>query len=206
MTFPYPIPEIGHGALYGQAYEPRYLAKVFYEAGWQDAETLMVALCVYLAESQGRQYAIHHNINGTFDRGPWQLNSIHKGATDEVAYDLVKATAFAFDLYVEADSSFKDWKAYLTQVYLHDSYVGRAARGVGNYLADEMLKVDVPGYKHAFETPILDYRFRLAQTKYHVGIARRELGWNVASVDKVRHVQEELANAQRASTPGVPPA
>ncbi len=195
------VPKPGQGILQGEQLEPRAIAKLCYDAGWQDAQTLLVAVMVCLAESQGWTEAIHTNIDGSHDRGMWQLSEVHKNITDEIAYDPVKATAAAFGLYVSRGSSFEDWAAYTSKVYLRDSYVGRAAKGVGNYLADELLQEPIPDYVHKFETPILDFRFRLENTKLHVSAARQLLSWGAKSAAVVAATQLELSKAQSASKP-----
>ncbi len=214
MTYPVPAP--GAGALYGKQIEPRVLARTFYHAGWQEVFDLTVAVMVCLAESQGFTHAIHHNPptpehpEGTFDRGPWQLNSIHKSITDEIAYDLELATAEAFKLYVAKQSSFYDWNAYKTGIYLHDSYHERAVRGVANFVSEDLLKIPVPPdktgkpYESVLTVPLLDYRHRLVSSQRHVGTARKNLGWSAASKAKVATVQTELAASQVASKQALP--
>ena len=115
-----PDPKPGTGALLGHQWEPWQLAKWCYEAGWQDAFFLTTSVQVILAESQGYDHAIHVNLDGSRDRGIWQLNDIHKHITDEIAYDPVRATAEAFKLYA-ARNGWEDWAAYTSGVFLHDS-------------------------------------------------------------------------------------
>src|SRR5689334_17109501 len=116
------------GELRGHQYQPREIARFAYEAGWQDAQTLVVAVAVCLAESQGYDHAVNENPDGSLDRGLYQLNSVHKDITDAIAYDAKKATDAAFKLWVARGSDFSDWAAYTSGVYLHDSYIGRAAQ------------------------------------------------------------------------------
>lgn len=198
------MPAPGHGALLGHQWEPWQLAEWNFAAGFEDAEVLAVSVMVELAESQGYDHAIHVNEDGSMDRGLWQLNTIHKWITDEIAYDPVKATAAAFKLYVAANSSFRDWAAYTTDVYLHDTYLGKAARGVGNFLARDFLAQPVKDwagkpYEHRFKGSILNYEHRLAGCVHHVEVAKKDLGWQAATKTKVNTVQGDLSNAIVAS-------
>lgn len=198
------------GELKGHQWQPRELAEFNYDAGWQDAEQLVVSVAVELAESQGFDRAQNVNPDGSIDRGAWQLNSIHKAITDDIAYDIKRATTAAFRLYVARDS-FDDWAAYTSGVYLHDSYLGRACVGVANFLADRFLKVPVPDhddgtpYVHHFETPLADFRFRVGTQLYHNKQAGKALGWESASKAKVLACQVELAKGRAAARPTLPP-
>jgi hypothetical protein len=186
------------------------LAELNYNAGWQDAEVLLVSVMVELSESQGYTMARNFNKptpqfpNGTWDWGPWQLSSQHKGVTEEKAYDPRWATDFAFDLYLSAGSSFEDWFGYKNGIYLRDSYLGRAAVGVANHLADKMLKVHVPPlsdgvpYEHKFVTPIADYRFRVGELAGANSRAATTLGWQAASRAKVLEARKILAAGRLA--------
>ena len=197
------------GVLRGHQLQPRELAALNYDAGWQDAEQLVVAVMVELAESQGYDHAENTNPDGTRDRGVWQLNSVHKQITDEIAFDPKRATAEAFKLYV-ARGDFTDWAAYNSGVYLHDSYLGRACVGVANFLAERFLAVSVPDwagkpYEHRFTTPVASFQFRVSGAMEHLTEARKLLGWQPASAAKVQTVQAELSKGQRvikATLPG----
>ena len=198
------------GELKGHQWQPREIARWAYDAGWQDAETLAVAVCVCLAESQGYDHALNINPDGSQDRGIWQLNSIHKDITDEIAYDPKRATDAAFKLYVSAGSSFEDWAAYKSKVYLHDSYLGRACVGVANFLAERFLAVPVPDhddgtpYVHRFTTPVANFQFRLSGVLNHLDHGRQMLGWQAASKTLVNAVQQELANGDRVAKATLP--
>jgi hypothetical protein len=203
-------PKPGTGALLGKQWQPRDLARIFYNAGFQDAVTLTVALQVCLAESQGYDHAIHVNLDGSRDRGVWQLNSIHKQITDEIAYDPVKATDEAFKLWVARGSDFSDWAAYTTGVYLHDSYLGRATRGVANYLADELLTWPVPKradgstYEHRFTSPVLSYQHQTAGAIHYLEQAKKHLGFGAKSKDVVLGVQKDISNGLIAAKQALP--
>lgn len=201
-------PAPGSGALLGTQLEPRYIARLVYEAGWNDAFFAFTSVAVSLAESQGWTRAIHVNKDGSRDRGIWQLNDVHKEITDEIAYDPVRATAAAFKLWA-ARRGWEDWAAYTSGVYLHDSYIGRAIRGLGNYIAEDTLSVPVPDwagkpYEHRFTTPMLAYQHQVAGGLAHVGAALKVLGSQAASKDKVLATRTELGKATTALRASLP--
>jgi len=203
-----PDPKPGTGALLGHQWEPWQLAKWCYEAGWQDAFFLTTSVQVILAESQGYDHAIHVNLDGSRDRGIWQLNDIHKHITDEIAYDPVRATAEAFKLYA-ARNGWEDWAAYTSGVFLHDSYLGRAVRGVGNYLGRATMEVPVPDwngkpYEHSYSPTILNYEHRLAGMREHLEKARNTLGFGAKTEAVVWSTQLELGKALTAAVPNHP--
>lgn len=188
------------GQLLGHQLQPREIARLAYNAGWVDAYELAVAVAVCLAESQGYERAINENPDGSRDRGIWQLNTVHKDITDEIAYDPEQATAWAFKLW-SAKGNFSDWAAYKSGVYLHDSYVGRAVVGVANFLGDDILALPVPDwngapYVHRFKTPIADFWFRVAEQLAYNEQAAKLLGWTAATKAKVTDVQKKLAAAR----------
>lgn len=202
-------PEPGSGALRGKQLEPWYIAKLVYEAGWNDTFEVMTSVQVCLAESQGYTMAIHVNKDGSRDRGIWQLNDIHAWITDEMAYDPVRATAAAFKLFV-SDNGWSPWAAYEPSgVFLHDSYLGRASRGVGNYIARATLEVPVPDwagkpYVHRYAGSILNYEHRLSGCLHNVEQAKKDLGWQSATAAKVKVVQTDLAHAVTAAKAPLP--
>ncbi len=197
------------GELRGKQWQPREIAEWAYDAGWHDAKDLVTAVCVCLAESQGYDHAINVNPDGSRDRGIWQLNSIHSKITDQVAYDPIAATDEAFKLW-DARGNFGDWAAYTSGVWKHDSYLGRAAVGVANHLADWILQQPVPDhadgtpYEHHFTTPVANFQFRLATTLAHLKTGRKLLGWQAAPIAKVKAVQSELARGEVAAKATLP--
>lgn len=162
------------GELKGKQWQPRDIAALCYEYGWTDAKELVTAVAVCLSESQGYQKAYNENKdeNGVVkskDIGLFQINIPgSKIGTDEetalfedVGYNLERARI----LYEKR--GFQPWYAYTLKVYLRDSYIKRATRGVGNFLADEMLKT-IPTdtlkgepYVHTLDTPVLNYQYRV---------------------------------------------
>ena len=125
----------------------RQLARVAYAAGpsWHDAQVLVRAVAVALAESQGFTRAWHDNFfqDGLLesrDVGVWQINipADQVGTqTEEDLYDPAKNAAAAYKLY--AARGFQPWVAYNTRVFLHDTYIQRAMLGVVNFLAEGLL-------------------------------------------------------------------
>lgn len=198
----------GTGALLGTQLEPWYIQKLIYEAGWNDLFSALVSGMVCLAESQGFTRAIHVNLDGTEDRGIWQLNSIHKDITDDIAYDPVEATAWAFKLWT-ARNGWEDWAAYTTGVYLHDTYLGKAARGLGNYAARAMLEQPVPDwngapYTHRYSGSILNFDHRLAGAVHWIEQGKKDLGWQSAAKNRVDVVQADLAHGLTAAKQPLP--
>jgi hypothetical protein len=59
--------------------KPRKMAKRMNEAGWTDAENLMIMLAVANAESRLYSHTWHYNENGSCDIGPYQLNDGNVG-------------------------------------------------------------------------------------------------------------------------------
>jgi hypothetical protein len=202
-------PAPGTGALLGRQWEPRVIARHAYNAGWKDALDLVTILAIAAAESQLFDHAIHVNLDLSEDRGIYQLSSVHKWITDTIAYDVVAASDAAYTLY-KARGGFEDWVAYTSGVYLHDSYLGRAVRGVGNFAAETMLAWPVPDhadgtpYVHSFTSPVLNFQHRLGGCLAHLQAGRKLLGWKAAGVTVVGSVQTELAHGESAAKAPLP--
>src|SRR4051812_45562916 len=97
---------------------PRELAKLCYEAGWIDADKLLIAVSICIAEGNGYVQARHVNSDGSIDRGIWQINDkAHPDISDADAYDPVKATAWARKLYETRGNTFNAWTAYNNGAY-----------------------------------------------------------------------------------------
>ena len=168
-----------------------------------------MALSVCLAESQGYDHAIHVNLDGSRDRGVWQLNSIHKQITDEIAYNPVSATDEAYKLW-KSRGNFGDWAAYTTTIYLRDSCLGRATRGVANYIADELLTwpvkptADGSPYVHRFTSPVLSYQHQTAGAIHWLEVAKKHLGFGMKSNVTVKAVQQDLSHGLVAAKQQLP--
>ncbi len=114
----------------------RDIAKLAYEAGWTDADKLLVAVSVCIAESNGYADRTHVNDAGSIDRGLWQINDRwHPEVTDAQAFDPVFATTFARGLYRDRSYSFRAWNAYNDGSYKGERAMGYALNGVRNFLA-----------------------------------------------------------------------
>lgn len=113
---------------------PRDIAKLAYEAGWIDADRLLVAVSVCIAESNGYTHARHTNADGSIDRGLWQINSSHTDITDAQADDPVRATAFARNLYEAHNNTFTPWAAFTNLAYRGPRAMPYAAQGIANFL------------------------------------------------------------------------
>lgn len=114
---------------------PRDLAKLCYEAGWIDADKLLIAVSVCIAEGNGYSKAVHLNADGSTDRGIWQINDkAHPSMSDDECFDPVKATAYARRLYVERGNTFNAWAAYTNGAYKGSRAMGYAFDGIANFL------------------------------------------------------------------------
>jgi hypothetical protein len=114
---------------------PRDLAKLNYEAGWTDANQLLISIAVEIAEGNGYVTATHVNPDGSIDRGLWQINDkAHPDVTDADAFDPVKATAWARKIYVDRGHTFNAWSAYMNGAWRGPQALGYAFDGVANYL------------------------------------------------------------------------
>lgn len=165
----------GHaeGSLNGKQWQPRDLASELYDAGWTGADNLLVALMVTLSESQGydRAQNLNYNDQGVVtskDCGVMQINidaSLIGTDAEERLYDVPTNIAEGRKKF-EA-RGFQPWFGYTLNVYLRDTYLKRAVRGMGNFLADKMLAVtptDTLGgspYQHKLTTPLLDFEYRV---------------------------------------------
>jgi hypothetical protein len=169
------------GELKGKQLEPRYIASLCFAQGWKDAEALVTAVAVCLAESQGFDRAFNDNTTGgavtSRDVGIFQINipvSQIGTSQEEALYEPVTNVARAWALYTKRE--FQPWYAYTKNVYLRDTYIKRAARGVGNFLAEKLLErtpTDLLGgepYEHSITNPVLDYSYRLAGAKHGLDV------------------------------------
>lgn len=115
-----------------------------YNAGWTNADKLLLAVSICLAESNGYTHARHTNPDGSIDRGLWQINDqAHSDITDADADDPIKATAWARKIYEGRSEGFSSWAAYTNGAYKGPRAMGYALDGVRNYLAE----------KHGFPVP-----------------------------------------------------
>jgi hypothetical protein len=119
----------------GPHIKPRDIAKLCYEADWIDADRLVVAVAVCLAEGNGYTTARHVNGDGSVDRGLWQINDrAHPSMTDAECDDPKKATAYARKLYEERSNTFGAWSAFTNGAYRGPRALGYAFDGVANFL------------------------------------------------------------------------
>lgn len=206
--------------LAGKQWQPRDIAalsaEAFGRAGHEvGAVELVESVAICFAESQGRERAFNDNLDpdGTVksrDVSLWEINidgSLIGTQTEE-------------DLYVPANNAdamvakrlargWQPWAAFNSGTYLFDSYLGRAAQGVGNYLAGvllerETLHVDGSPYVHAWEEPVLDFHFRLAAAVGGISVAETQLGWSSRSKAQVTKIHEGLAHALTRAKLGRP--
>lgn len=120
---------------WGKGFLPREIAKLCYQAGWTDAKRLVVAISVCIAESNGYEKRQNVNPDGSIDRGIWQINDkAFPNVSDAVAYDAVKATRFARQIYVGRNNMFTAWSAFNNGQYKGQRAMGYAFDGVANFL------------------------------------------------------------------------
>lgn len=124
---------------WGKHFQPREIAKLCYDAGWTDAQRLLFAVSVCIAESNGYEQRKNYNYDSTgallsTDRGIWMLNDkAHPDVSDEVAYDAVKATAVARKIYT-AHNGFTPWSSFGNLQFRGPRAMGYAFDGVANFL------------------------------------------------------------------------
>lgn len=161
------------GKLLGVQMQPRDIAAGLYAAGFRDAQALADAVKVCLSESQGYTRAFNDNTNAagqvtTRDVGLMEINIPAEQIgtpLEEALYD--PATNFSRAFILWKHRRFEPWVAWISDVYLRDTYVKRAARGVGNWFAQTDLArvpTDTLGgapYLHTLTSPVLDYEYRV---------------------------------------------
>lgn len=134
--------------LEGRQMLPREAAALLWNAGWVNAENLMIMVCVAMAESALFTKAYNYNPpttalpNGSYDWGYLQLNDggVHGSDLDtfkHMAFDPVQATLHARKMYVER--SFSPWVAYKNHSW--EKFIPQASVGVCNMLRE---KYNVP--------------------------------------------------------------
>lgn len=175
------------GELRGTQIQPRDLAARGYELGWVDLFDLTTMVAITLAESQGYDRAFNDNtvppdetrkgLDGkTYTEGEvWQRDcgvmqigiagSEIGTPREEALYDWRSNMVRGWTLYLQR--GWQPWAAYGGKVYLRDSYIKRAVRGVGNFAAEKLLLLPTDllsgkPYVHTLETPVLDYYYRVA--------------------------------------------
>jgi hypothetical protein len=134
------------GELLGKQIQPRAIAGLAYTAGIHDARRLVVAVALALAECQGYDRAFNDNLDAagsvtSRDCGIWQINipaSEIGTAAEATLYDPAENASNMYRLF--ATRGWQPWVSYNTKVYLHDTYLRRAALGVMNFLAEALVE------------------------------------------------------------------
>jgi lysozyme-like protein len=159
------------GELRGVQVQPRDLAGLAYAAGWTDAQRLLEAVLVCLAESQGYDRAYNDNLNDageilSRDVGLFEINipASKIGTSEETQlYDQEYNVFRARQLYDRR--GWQPWAAWNSGVCWDDTYVKRAVRGVGNFLG--AVAIDHPvregGPERSLANPLLDYTYRVIE-------------------------------------------
>lgn len=133
--------------LEGKQLLPREVALLLWNAGWTNADNLMIMLATSMAESALFTQAWNFNPptermpNGSYDWGLYQLNDGGKTGAEQasfkiMAFDPVKATAKAREMYDAR--KFQPWYAYTNGSW--EKFIIQATTGVANMLR---LKHDV---------------------------------------------------------------
>jgi hypothetical protein len=158
--------------LAGTQMQGRDIARLLHDAGWTDAENLTVAVMVCFAESMGYSRAYNDNVDSSGkvtsrDVGLMQINisaSQIGTAAEEDLYDVQKNADAAYALY--KNRGFQPWVAYNSRVYLRDTYLKLATRGIANFLAEVQLGKPTDTlrgqpYTHNIDVPVVDYQYRV---------------------------------------------
>lgn len=205
------------GTLAGKQWQPRDLAQILFEEGWTGAQNLLVALMVLLSESQGYERAQNLNYNDagavtSKDCGVMQINidaSLIGTAAEERLYDVRTNIQEGRKKYEVR--GFQPWYGYTLNVYLRDTYIKRAVRGMGNFLADQQLAqtpTDTLGgasYQHKLTTPILDYEYRVqglntaAVTARSKALYMKRFVTSQANKDRLDEIAKLLYSATQAA-------
>lgn len=162
------------GKLLGTQLQPRDIAESLYAVGFRDALVLSTAVKVCLAESQGYTRAYNDNFGPdgvtvtSRDVGLMQINIPASGigtAQETDLYDTVTNLKAAFKLW--SHRQFEPWVAFTSNVYLRDTYLKRANKGIANFLGSlDLAKTPTDTlagspYVHSLNTPIVDYQYRV---------------------------------------------
>jgi Lysozyme like domain len=121
----------------GRHLPAREIAALCYRVGWRDADLLLIAVSVCIAEGNGYEHATHINADGSIDRGLWQINDkAHPTVGDEAAYNASRATLIAHGVYMARGRTFNAWSAYQNGSYKGPRAMGYAFDGVANMLRE----------------------------------------------------------------------
>jgi hypothetical protein len=128
----------------GRHLPAREIARLCYGVGWTDADRLVIAVAVCIAESNGYEKRRHENLDAatgdvlSVDRGIWMINDrAHPTIYDAIAYDALRATQAARQIYLAWRSSFGAWAAYTNGRWEGEKALGYAAEGVQSFLLEK---------------------------------------------------------------------
>ena len=198
------------GELLGKQWQPSDIAAKGYEHGWTDAQRLVEMVMVTLGESLGYDRAYNDNKDTATgevtsrDVGLMQISipAAEIGTQAEFdLYDVDTNIARARELY--AVRGWQPWVAWNTRICFRDMFVKRAARGVGNYLANELIAqpADPKAEPRYLVAPVLDYTYRLAGALHYLAVVRHDLvelepHLAAVNVERVRAVIVDVAHGQ----------
>lgn len=113
-------------------YDMAVLVAAARTAGFPEGD-VPTAAAIAMAESGGKPYATHRNVNGTTDYGVWQINSVHADLLRGGDWkDLNSNAKMAFSIYSAAGNSFSPWSTYKSKTYLPFLPAAKAVRVPGD--------------------------------------------------------------------------
>lgn len=211
------------GELKGTQWQPRDLARLAYEAGWTDALRLTECVQIALSESQGYDRAYNDNVvpagetrrgldGKTYtagqvwqrDCGVWQIGIPASQIGTEKEEELytpgvnVQRARALYEL-----RQWQPWAAHSSLVYLRDTYVKRAVKGVGNFLAETQIAqpADDKANPRYLTNPVLDYYYHVtdagkALREIRDDLTELKLHVNEENNKRIQAIVVKVANAQ----------
>lgn len=164
---------VAGGKLLGPQMQPRDIAAGLHAAGFVIVKDLSDGCKVCLSESQGYERAYNDNLNAegvvtSRDVGLMEINipAVDIGTpVEEALYD--PATNFARAFHLFSNRGWEPWVGYTSNVYLRDTYLKRANRGLANWLASlDLAKTPTDTlsgspYVHNLTNPVFDFEYRV---------------------------------------------
>lgn len=154
------------GHLVGPIWDAQRIAQFAYAAGWTNAEDLVTAVAVCLAECDGFINSYNDNTDETGkiilsrDVGMWEINipaSEIGTAQEKLLYDPKTNAEAAYDLWKKR--GWEPWVSYTTGIVFDDRYVITALIGVLNFLATFAVqaqeKLPARAANHELKSPLI---------------------------------------------------
>lgn len=115
-------------------WQPGDIARFAYNAGWSGSD-LITAIAICLAESSGDDHATNANLDGSLDRGLWQINNrYHSEVSDTTAFNPQGNADAAHEISLLRNNtvSFQPWSTYTGGTY--QQYVDVATAAASLYV------------------------------------------------------------------------